>query len=202
LKEKIQNKIILFKIARLLSILGHPLLTTAIFIIFLNFHLFDSTKAFFNVVIIIGIIIVPTIIWNYRKTQKGDYSNFDVSVRKQRNSFYALVIGLTFLVILILFFTKQPKPLYFGMIFALSLFIISFIANFFIKISLHTAISIFLSFSIMIIDLRFGIAMTGISVLIACSRLILKRHSLNEILAGFMIGLLTGASLFYCINSL
>ncbi|HYG39731.1 MAG TPA: phosphatase PAP2 family protein [Cytophagales bacterium] len=183
--------------ASIISSLGHPLLTSAIFILFITFYLYDLQKALLLSMLIIGGLIVPVTGWNYLKTIRGDYTNFDVSERKNRNSMYLLISGLMIILIVVLFVTKQSDSLMTGMFFALGLILISFIANLFIKVSLHTSLSFFLSFATLTISVGSGIAMIIITMIIAASRLILKRHTLSEVVTGGIIGIATGGGLWY-----
>jgi membrane-associated phospholipid phosphatase len=192
-----QTKKTLFIISTWVSTLGHPLLTVAVFILFSTFHLFTYTTAFVMSATLFGLVILPITVWNYLKTKQGQYANFDVSIRPQRYSMYLLIIGLLTGTTLVFFATNQPASFCYGMLFSLGLFIISFVSNFFIKVSLHTALSVFLSIALMAITLPLGIAMTGFAVAIALSRYILKRHTISEIIAGMMIGIGVGSSLYY-----
>jgi membrane-associated phospholipid phosphatase len=192
-----QTKKTLFIISTWVSTLGHPLLTVAVFILFVTFHLFTYSTAFVISAALIGLVVLPVTVWNYLKTKQGKYSNFDVSIRPQRYSMYLLIIGLLTGITIAFFATNQPVSFCYGMLFALGLFVISFVSNFFIKVSLHTALSVFLSIALMAITLPLGIAMGIFAVAIAFSRYILKRHTISEIVAGMMIGLGVGSGLYY-----
>lgn len=192
-----QTKKALFIISTWVSTIGHPLLTVAVFILLLSFHLFTYPTAFVVSASLIGLVILPVTVWNYIKTRQGKYSNFDVSIRPQRYSMYLLIIGLLTGVTLTFFATSQPASFCYGMSFALGLLIICFVSNFFIKVSLHTALSVFLSIALMTITLPLGKAMSGFAVAVALSRYILKRHTISEITAGMLIGLGVGTGLYY-----
>jgi hypothetical protein len=187
----------LLKISRAVSLLGHPLLTAAVFVLFVSFTRFNGAKALVSSGVVIGLVILPIIGWNYRNTQKGRYSNFDVSVRSQRHSFYRVSVGLLLLAVGVLWLTGQPSALRYGMVFALLLVVLSGLANLYIKASLHTSVSVFLSLALLTIHPVVGAVLLGFSFVVAGSRLVLGRHTLPEIGVGAAIGLAVGGSLYF-----
>jgi hypothetical protein len=187
----------LLRISRAVSVLGHPLLTAAAFVLFVSFTRFNGAKALVSSGVVIGLVILPIVAWNYRNTQKGWYSNFDVSVRSQRHSFYRVSVGLLLLATGVLWLTGQPVALRYGMGFALLLVVLSGLSNVYIKASLHTSVSVFLSLALLTIHPVGGAVLLGFSALVAASRLVLGRHTLPEIGAGAAIGLAVGGSLYF-----
>jgi membrane-associated phospholipid phosphatase len=185
------------KIANIVSILGHPFLTSGIFTLFISFYLYDGWRAIISAAIIIGVLILPAFLWNYRKSRTGAYTNFDVSDRNQRKSMYWFFLPLYIAVILIMHFTEQSRSLVYGMIASLILFLTSWIANFFIKVSLHSSASFFLAISVMTIHRPSGIFFIFLSFIVAWSRVVLKRHSVSEVIGGGIIGIATGVGLYF-----
>jgi membrane-associated phospholipid phosphatase len=188
-------------IAGLISILGHPLLTSAIFAIFILFRLYNTEKALLLSGLVIGGLILPVTIWNYVKVLRGEYSNFDVSERKSRPSMYFLIMILLVILLLILWFNNQTDSLFIGLCFSLVLIVISSLTNLFLKASLHTSLSFFFSFATLVVSGTLGIIMLLLSLLIAMSRLILKRHTPSEVVVGGIIGSLIGGILFYTLRT-
>jgi hypothetical protein len=187
----------LWEVFRVVSVLGHPLLTASVFVLFVAFTRFSGAKAVVSSLIVTGLVILPIIAWNYWNTRQGRYSNFDVSVRSQRHSFYALSIVLLLLGTLAMRLTGQPPALRYGMAFALLLVVVSGLANRYIKASLHTSVSVFLSLALLIIHPVAGAVLFGFSAVVAGSRWVLKRHTLPEIGVGAAIGLAVGGSLYF-----
>ena len=184
-------------VSRVVSVLGHPLLTAAGFVVFVSFTRFGSATALASSAVVIGLVILPIAAWNYRNTQKGRYSNFDVSVRSQRHSFYRVSVGLLLLATGVLWLTDQPPSLRYGMGFALLLVVISGLANLYVKASLHTSVSVFLSLALLTIHPVAGAVLLGFSAVVAGSRWVLGRHTLPEIAAGAAIGLAVGGGLYF-----
>jgi hypothetical protein len=189
-----ENTSILYKTARLASVLGHPLLTLPVFTTVLAFNLFDPYKALWISLLIFGVIVLPVTIRNYIKTKRKEYTNFDISDQKQRQSFYPFVIVLMVVVTTVLYLTPGAESFFTGTCVLLMLLIASALINRVIKCSLHTSISVYLALALWQFSVAGSIAMFAFTVVIATSRLILKRHTFIEIITGATIGFLAGVA--------
>lgn len=187
------------KIASYISIIGHPLLTIPVFsvIVFFTYEAFE--KALVHSILILAGFFLPLSIKMYLNSKNGTYTNFDVSNRTQRQSWYIYALLLLLAITIILFATEQPRVLRLSVLFSFLLLLASKITNYFIKSSLHVSFNIFLAFLILPINLFFGLFFLAFTIVIAWSRLTLKRHSLKEIIAGTVLGLIIGMASFYCI---
>jgi membrane-associated phospholipid phosphatase len=181
------------RIAKYLSIVGHPLLTFPVFILIALFTFEEVNKALFHSTILLVGIFIPLALIMYYKTKNKSYTNFDVSDKKERQSWYVYVLILLSIVTLLLFATKQPRTLSMSVLLTLILLVTSQVVNNFIKTSLHVSINVFLSFLIYPLNHSVALFFMVFTILIAWSRLTLKRHSLAEIISGFVIGLLIGS---------
>ncbi|GAB3969070.1 hypothetical protein GCM10028806_14460 [Spirosoma terrae] len=192
---------ILYKLANLISTIGHPLLMLSVFVVFVSFQQLPIQNAVLISGLLIGVVVLPVCLQNYRKVRQGTYTNFDVSDRQQRSGFYPGLIGLVALVTGIFIATNQPLSFCYGMNATLLLLVISYGVNFFIKASLHTSLSFFLAWAIGLISPPLGVAMGIMAVAISASRLVLKRHSLIEVGTGALIGLIIGACFYRLTNT-
>lgn len=177
------------KIASIISIIFHPLLTIPIFILIVTFGFEGFSKAAFISVLLIGCVFIPLILWMYIKSRNGTYSNFDVSDKTQRKSLYLFAIPLLLIVTAILFATNQSKNLCISVLFALILMIISQAANYFVKSSLHVSLNIYLSSLIFTVNFKIGIVILLFTGLLVWSRVKLGRHTIKEVLFGLLIGI-------------
>ncbi len=180
--------------ANIISIIGHPFLTLPLFVIFILFKFEEPQKAFATSGIIIGGMFIPLAIKSYLGTKKGQYTNYDVSNQKQRQRWYVTAIFLLVLVVVALFLTDQSRSIRLNTVYAFLLLLTAQLLNFYIKSSMHTAFNVFLIFLILPISTVAAIIFTGFVFLIAWSRLVLKRHSLKEVIFGAVIGLIFGLS--------
>jgi membrane-associated phospholipid phosphatase len=176
--------------------LGHPLLTVAAFVTFAAFRLLNPQAARWTTAGIIGLVLLPLAAWNYRQMRTGAYSNFDVSVREQRRSFYPLLLSLLGAATTLLFLAQVAVPFRYGMLVGWGLLAACFLVNFRLKVSLHAAMSFFMACTLLMLDARWGTVALGLASLVAASRLVLGRHSALELLVGAGLGILAGGGLW------
>lgn len=176
------------KIAKYISIIGHPLLTIPVFIVIVMFKFNDFHKAFLISSLIIGFVFIPVILWMYFKSKNGSYTNFDVSDKTQRKSLFLFAVPLLLIVTIILYKTNQSSNLCISVLFALILVIISQIINIFIKSSLHVSLNIYLAALIFTIDYKISLIVLLFTGLLCWSRVKLKRHTIKEVVFGLLIG--------------
>lgn len=185
------------KTALIISRIGHPINLIMGYLIFYTFSVHSSTTAWWTLAGLIGIGILPLVAWNHIHTKRGTYTNFDVSVRQDRYSMYGFIFFLAFLVITFLILTKQPVNMLIGSLVLIQLVLISFLLNFRIKASLHTSMVIFVGLAVLPLNLPLSLALLTSAPVIAWSRWRLGRHKVGELIAGTVIGILTGLQLLY-----
>ncbi|HNW51456.1 MAG TPA: phosphatase PAP2 family protein [Prolixibacteraceae bacterium] len=190
-------KIEQMKIAKIISIIGHPLLTIPLFVAIMMFAFEDAEKAWLNSALIIGCIFLPLCLRMYFKSKNGTYTNFDVSDRIQRKTLFAFIIPIMIVVTIILFLIRPASNFSISVLFGTILVIISQITNLFIKSSLHVSLNIYLAALAMTANLRIGIAIFLLTGIIAWSRIALGRHTRKEVIFGCIIGLVIGTTMLY-----
>ncbi len=163
----------------------------------ITFSLMEVRKAIFISLTIIGGFFIPISLWNFIKTRKGSYTNFDVSDQKQRNSMYLFAIPALLLVLAVFYFTRQSHNLILVIVFALILLTLSYAVNFFIKCSGHASMTIFLSFLVLPVSFTSAIIMLVCAIAIGWSRLELKRHTFAEVITGIFLGLAIGFPMLF-----
>ncbi|QKZ11320.1 phosphatase PAP2 family protein [Spirosoma sp. KUDC1026] len=191
---------LLQKTARLISIIGHPLVTLSLFSLYIAFQRLPRQNALVLSVLLLGGMVVPICWHNYRQVKRGHYTNFDVSHQGQRTQFYPILIGLLSVTTLLQFITDQPRPIWLGTLCVLALLVSAYVLNYVIKVSLHTALSFFLAWVIYSISPTGGIVMGLFALLITASRLVLRRHTVSEVIAGFLLGSVAGAGCIWLVN--
>jgi hypothetical protein len=185
-------KTAIYRIATLTSLLGHPLLVLSVFTIVFSFRLYDAILASVISTLIIGIVVVPVTIRNYLKARRNEYTNFDVSDRKQRENFYPFAIALLCGITLILYFIPGADHFFRGTLVTLLMIITAALVNLKIKCSLHTAVSIFITIVLIDFGVAAALSMGMFALMIAMSRIYLQRHSWIEIISGGCIGIIFG----------
>jgi len=191
----------LTKTARVVSAVGHPLVTTSVLTLYIAFKQVSVLNALFVSALLLGGVVLPVSWQNYRRTKRGQYTNFDVSDRQQRYRFYPVLIGLLALATGLLFITRQSRPVCYGFLSMLVLIGCSYVINFFRKASLHASISFFIAWAVLLISQPLGLVMMLFAWVVTASRLVLNRHSVAELIVGAGLGLLVGAG-FYAVMEL
>jgi len=180
-----------------ISRIAHPLILVSLFIIYSTFSIQDAQKAIWTSVSVLGIAVIPLIGWNFWKTRRGSYSNFDVSVREQRFSMFGIIFFLSFVLVGFLYFSGQPSILIIGCLLLVEALFLVFMLNFWIKASLHMTVSTFICCGLLPLNPILASVLCGIIPMIAWARITQKRHTWQEVLIGLTIGLVTGVQLLY-----
>lgn len=192
------NQTIKTSVARMISIIGHPMLTAPLFVLIVLFTGNDLKSASFLTLLIIGGVFIPIVTWMFLKSKNGSYTNFDVSDQKQRRSLFRFAIPIMVVVTTVLFITHQSRNTCLSLLFATILVVVSQVVNyFFIKSSLHVSLTLYLAFLSLAIAPILGYALMVLSILIGWSRVELKRHTISEVVVGAVIGVGIGGALFY-----
>ena len=177
------------RIAKLISVAGHPLLTIPLFVVFVMFSFENIGKAVFISFLIIGCIFIPLIVRLYLKSKNGSYTNFDVSDRKQRKSDFVFILPILCIVTFVNYKTGQSTNMFLSMLMATILVFILQLINHYVKSSLHVSLNIYLSFLVITINYKIGIILLILTGFIGWSRIVSGRHTLKEVLFGAAIGL-------------
>ncbi|MBB5286327.1 membrane-associated phospholipid phosphatase [Rhabdobacter roseus] len=180
------------KLAKILSTIGHPLLTIPTSIIIALFNYEDFDNAAIVSILVMVCVILPLSIKMYKGSKRGTYTNFDISDKAQRQSWYIFVLFLLLIITVIFFITNQSQVVKWNALFFFLLLLISKFLNYYIKSSLHVSLNIFLTFLIIPISLMLGIIFLFFIFFISWSRIVLKRHTEKEVIYGWIVGLLIG----------
>lgn len=184
-----------YRLALFISRIAHPISLLVAFLIYTLFSILEPAKATWTVAGILFLGILPLIFWNEYHTRKGRYSNFDVSIRRQRYSLYLWILFLSGMVILFLWANDLPNEVLTGGLILVQLLLLSFLFNFRIKVSLHLAIAGYVAVAISPISFGLGVLLFTTLPLIAWSRWQLGRHQFAELIWGTSLGLICGFQL-------
>lgn len=185
------------KIAKFISIIGHPFLTIPLYTLIITFSVYNFKRAAFISGMILGCFFLPIAIWNYVRTKRGVYTNFDVSVQKQRNSMYLFAIPILAVVLVVFYFTGQTRGLLICILFSLILLTLSYLINFVVKCSGHVSLTVFLACMVLPVNFPAAIILIFCTLIIGWSRIILKRHTLTEVITGFFLGAICSFGMLY-----
>ncbi len=192
------NRTIIY-LASWISALGHPFIISTAVILFISFRTLEIKFALTSLLLFLVIFIFPVVLFIRHKIRKEVYQDFDISEQKGREKFYHLAIPLMIALSSLFYFWEPLRILALGTILATGLVTLSYLANFFLKSSLHTAFNFY--FGIVFLSWHFplGMALCVFAIIVACTRLLLKRHTFPEIVTGFLIGIASGAAFCFFI---
>lgn len=176
-------------LAQILSFLFHPVLFFLIMPFFITYRFTGSILYSLKWLIFSSVFIGLGLILFFLGLLKGFFSDYDLSKKEERYEFYFLILGLAFLYLVAsLFFKGIFFPLSIvalGIVFGVFVFMI---VNYYIKASVHVGVACGFVISMFLIFGPFYLLLFWIIPLVAWSRLILKRHTIREVIAGALLG--------------
>jgi hypothetical protein len=175
-------------LAKWISIIGHPLLLGSIYVVFVSFYRMERPAAILVSGLVIGLVVAPIALHNWRKVKNGKYGNFDVSDQLQRKNFYTFALILFMLLLLLFYFLQLPKELIMTSLVFFFLLLTMGIVNLKLKASLHAAIAFFISLNLLALSIGFGSIMLLFAFSISWSRSVKGSHSGIELIIGGLLG--------------
>ncbi len=176
--------------ASILSAIGHPFFLLPVIFSLLAIRQVGLEKAS-PALIAVLICMSALLIYIFFRKRKGLISNWDVSAHQERSrNVYQPILALVMATSAVLYFFRQPfvgDTLFFGLLMA-----VCYAINSRIKISQHTSIATYLGFLILAVNVWAGIALLIFVPFIAWSRIVLGRHTREEVMIGGSIGALFG----------
>ncbi len=178
---------VILSISRFISNFFNPLVSLVIYFFYysyINYTWEEVTKKFLPILLL---LIIPVGLWIYRNVKKGNYTNMDVSNRKQRHSLYVFIILATIVFLAVDYFIHREVD--WTVLMLCILLMLMQASNFFIKSSMHTSLNIYVAALFYAISPVIGFCWFFLSVLIGVTRIILRRHTIKEVLAGGLIAI-------------
>lgn len=175
----------LITLSKIISNFFNPFVSLLIYFWYYSSKNYNTSEAWERFLPIILILVLPVVAWIIWNVRTGRYTNMDVSNRKQRNSLYVIILVLSVIYLL--------YEYYFQDIFDVSIFMLTVllalmqISNFYIKSSMHTALNIYVAALFFKLNPYIGLLWLLLSIIIGITRIILKRHSIAEVIAGASI---------------
>jgi len=189
------NSPFILKISKVISNFFNPLVSLVIYFFYYSYRNYTWEEASKKFIPILLLLIIPIAIWIYRNVKKGNYTNMDVSNRKQRHSLYIFIIVATIVFLVVDYFLHREID--WTILMLCILLILMQVSNFFIKSSMHTSLNIYVAALFFAINPMIGIFWFLLSVVIGITRIILKRHTPQEVISGAVIAIFV--SLVYLI---
>ncbi|MDQ1096040.1 MULTISPECIES: phosphatase PAP2 family protein [Chryseobacterium] len=184
------------KISKIISDFFNPLISLFIFFILMSIWKYSLTDSLYYFLPILLMVILPVIIWIVWNVKTGRYVNMDVSNRVQRKTLYIFIVICVMAYMVYSYLKNGAVDLV--MLFILILLLALQISNFFIKSSMHTAFNVLVAALFVPMSWITGLIWLGIAVLVGVTRVILKRHTVREVLTGAGIAFVVSLIYLYC----
>ncbi len=186
----------IYQLSQWISKIFHPIISLTIFFVYYGLNNGKGIKEnSLQFGLVFGIIILPIAFWITWNVKNQRYSNADVSDRNQRKTLYFFIEGMQMVYLLVYYFINQEVDLM--VLFILILTIVMQMSNYFVKSSMHTAFNVLVAFLFFSYSPLLGIIWGTITLIVAISRLILKRHTLSEIIWGTLISFVVSFAYLY-----
>jgi len=117
-------------LSKVISNLLNPLFSLLIFFVCFAYVKMTWEESLINILLMIGLVVIPIFSWIGWNVKKGNYTNMDVSDRKQRNSLYLFNFIVIAIYTGVLYYTKQRTDLLLIIVFLFILMLIMHISNF------------------------------------------------------------------------
>lgn len=190
----VKNPLII-KLSTWFSNLMNPLISLVIYFIYLSNFAENNNSSPYRLLLAILIVILPIAAWIFYNVRKGNYTNMDVSNQKQRRTLYYFIYAVVFVFILAQYLIHGDIDIEAS--FLLLLLLLMGISNYLIKSSMHTAFNMFVAALYFSHNITLGIIWLTITFIVGITRLILKRHSLSEVVMGAFIGSIVSIAYLY-----
>ena len=178
--------------ARIISWIGHPLVFVAASVAIVVGTQVNLRAGFPILLALLLSTLVPTAVLLLSGVRTGRWSDSDVSVRKERQRFFPWAIPFSLAGVVVMYLIHAPVYIIRGGVITLALFLISWVLNCFLKLSLHALFAFYCVTILFRIGAVWGTIALLLAMLVAWSRLVLQRHTPVELIVGIALGVLGG----------
>src|SRR5437868_15512726 len=156
--------------ARLISWIGHPLVfVSASVAVVVGTQLGPRTGLPILLALLLS-TLVPTAILLLSGVRSGRWSDADASVRKERQRFFPWAVPFSLAGVIAMWWLQAPSYIIRGGMVTLGLFLVSWIVNCFLKLSLHALFAFYCAIILFRIGPMWGAIALILAVLVAWSR--------------------------------
>jgi membrane-associated phospholipid phosphatase len=185
------------QLATALSICGHPFLFSPVVALVAGFRFLGPVEAILGLATVLVFCLLPASLYILRKVRVGDWSDLDVSARKDRPHLFVVGLGFLLITVLVLMLTQQPMIYARGCLGAMILISASWLLNRWLKPSMHTAFAMMTASALWLLSARISIFVMAFAVAVGWSRVALRRHTVIEVCVGLGLGVLVARLLFF-----
>lgn len=178
------------QIAKWVSIGGHPFVFSPIVALLVGSFLFGPVESVIGLLTVILFCLLPASLYIVRKVRIGEWSDLDVSAKKDRPHLF--LVGFAFLLLTALVLTVTGQPIIYarGCLAAMILIVGGWFLNRWLKPSMHAGFAMLTACSLWPLSARLSLVAILFAVVVGWSRVQLRRHTWWEVGVGLVLGLL------------
>lgn len=178
------------QVAKWISIAGHPFVFSPIVALLVGASLFGPVESVFGLLTVIVCCLLPASLYILRKVRIGEWSDLDVSARKDRPHLFLIGFAFLLLTVLVLTVTGQPIVYARGCLAAMILIVGGWFLNRWLKPSMHAGFAMLTASSLWPLSAPLALVAMLFAVAVGWSRVVLRRHTWMEVGVGLVLGLL------------
>jgi membrane-associated phospholipid phosphatase len=178
------------QIAKWISIGGHPFVFSPIVALLVGASLFGPVESVKGLLTVILFCLLPASLYIVRKVRIGEWSDLDVSARKDRPQLFLVGFAFLLLTALVLTVTGQPIVYARGCLAAMVLIVGGWFLNRWLKPSMHAGFAMLTACSLWPLSARLSLVAILFAVVVGWSRVQLRRHTWLEVGVGLLVGML------------
>ena len=179
---------ILFKIADALSYILHPAIIMLLTLALISNSLHHNPAQVMLDIIILGIGLFPGLLYIYLKTKRGDFGHYHLLLKQERRIALPLLVAGMIVSLTLYTFIRTSSTLFNDILIAIAGGIGVTIISRYWKISLHASVSMGAAALLMPISLLLSTVMIMLSIIAGVSRLIVKQHTVTQVIIGWIYG--------------
>ena len=185
------------QLASALSVCGHPFLFSPVIALLAGCRFLGPIEAVVGLATVLLFCLLPTSLYILRKVRVGDWSDLDVSARKDRPHLFVVGLGCLFITVLVLMLTQQPMVYARGCLAAMLLVAGGWLLNRWLKPSMHAGFAMMTASALWVLSARLAILAMLFAVAVGWSRVALRRHTVIEVCVGLGLGVLVARLLLF-----
>jgi len=178
------------QVAKWISIAGHPFVFPPIVALVVGASLFGPFESVKGLLTVVLCCLLPASLYILRKVRIGEWSDLDVSARKDRPHLFLVGFAFLLLTVLVLSVTGQPIVYARGCLAAIILIVGGWVLNRWLKPSMHAGFAMLTACSLWPVSAQLSLAAILFAVAVGWSRVQLRRHTWWEVGVGLLLGML------------
>ena len=177
--------------ARALSVLGHPALLMPVSVILAAATKNAPPRVLYAAAAAAVFVAVSVVVYSLVQVRAGRWSHVDASIPRERSQLNFFLAFLLFGGAALLWWSGQPRPIFTGLAVGGALVGFALALRGWLKVSLHAAFAVFAA-SLLWPSLPAVALVLLLAAGVSWSRLVLRRHTLQEVGVGLLAGGLAG----------